>query len=118
MPLFILISGYLTKAPDRQSPREMWHSILNLFITLVVFHLLSGLLSSTASIVAWVWAGIDENSTQPMSESSWIYYFGARLLKALKSFPFGILWYLMSLIYWRVTGVPARASTPNAGHNH
>ena len=102
MPLFILISGYLTKAPDQQSPREMWQSTLNVFITLVVFHLLSGLLSSTASTVAWVWASTDASSSVPMSGSSWVQYFGVHLLKALKFFPYGVLWYLLSLIYWRV----------------
>ena len=27
MPLFILISGYLTKHPDRQTPQQMWKSV-------------------------------------------------------------------------------------------
>ena len=43
MPLFILISGYLTKNPAQQSPREMWSRVGNIFITLLVFQLLTSL---------------------------------------------------------------------------
>ena len=75
MPLFILISGYFTKSPEQQSPREMWRGVLNLTITLLVFQLLNCI---------------------------WVYFSGRDFLKAMKAFPFGVLWYLLSLIYWRI----------------
>ena len=37
MPLFILISGYLTKSPEKQTARDMWKGLLNLFVILVIF---------------------------------------------------------------------------------
>ena len=75
MPLFILISGYFTKSPEQQSAREMWRGILNLAITLVIFQLLNGL---------------------------WVIYAGRDFIEAMKAFPYGVLWYLLSLIYWRI----------------
>ena len=101
MPLFILISGYLTKSPEHQTPREMWQGVLKIFITVIVFQLLSAMISSTGSTVAWAWANSDSSSPVP-ENTSWAYYFGGRFLKAMTIFPYGILWYIMSLIYWRV----------------
>lgn len=75
MPLFILISGYLTKHPAQQRPIEMWKSVGNIMLTLVVFHLLS-------AVKFYVTHGI--------------------FIKPLVDFPFGILWYLFSLICWRI----------------
>ena len=75
MPLCILISGYFTKSPEQQSAREMWRGILNLAITLVIFQLLNGL---------------------------WVIYAGRDFIEAMKAFPYGVLWYLLSLIYWRI----------------
>lgn len=75
MPLFILISGYFTKSPEQQTAREMWHSALNLAITLMVFQLLNCL---------------------------WVIYAGRDFVEAMKAFPYGVLWYLLSLIYWRI----------------
>jgi len=75
MPLFILISGYLTKSPAKQSPREMWRGVLNIFITLVIFQVLSAFRVSVC---------------------------GRSFVEAIKIIPFGVLWYLMSLIYWRI----------------
>lgn len=75
MPLFILISGYLTKTPQQQRPREMWLGILRIALPLVIFHLIS-------SVRGWCITG--------------------KFLVFFESFPFDILWYLLSLIYWRV----------------
>ena len=75
MPLFILISGYLTKSPERQTARDMWKGVLNLFVTLVIFQFLSGLM---------------------------VLAVGGDVIASIKVFPFGILWYLLSLIYWRI----------------
>lgn len=75
MPLFILISGYLTKNPDDQTPSKMWKGVLNIFITLVIFQFLSAIR---------------------------VYFYGASFVKAILAFPFGVLWYLLSLIYWRI----------------
>ena len=41
MPLFILISGYVTKNPAEQTPRQMWSRVGNIFITLVIFQLIT-----------------------------------------------------------------------------
>jgi hypothetical protein len=41
MPLFILISGYLTKHPDNQQPRQMWKSVGKIFIVLLIFQAIS-----------------------------------------------------------------------------
>ena len=75
MPLFILISGYFTKSPEQQTSREMWRGVLNLAITLVIFQLLNCL---------------------------WVLCAGRDFMKAMKAFPYGVLWYLLSLIYWRI----------------
>ena len=75
MPLFILISGYVTKNPAEQTPRQMWSRVGNIFITLVIFHLLS--------VLRRYFQDDTYNAT----------FF---------SFPYGILWYLMCLIYWRI----------------
>ena len=40
MPLFILISGYLTKNPSEQSARDMWSGVGSIAITLAIFQLL------------------------------------------------------------------------------
>lgn len=75
MPLFILISGYLTKSPDQQDARSMWKSVGNLFVTLAIFHLYFSLR---------------------------FYFRTGVFLPGFTTFPFGILWYLMSLIWWRI----------------
>ena len=75
MQLFILISGYLTKHPSQQRPKEMWKSVGNIMVTLVVFQLLSALI---------------------------VYLFNGIFIQPLLEFPFGILWYLLSLICWRI----------------
>ena len=75
MPLFILISGYLTKSPEKQKASDLWRSILNIFVTLVVFQVLSGLM---------------------------VLAVGGDVISSIKVFPFGILWYLLSLIFWRI----------------
>ena len=76
MPLFILISGYLTKNPAQQRPREMWSRVGNIFITLLVFQLLTSLR---------------------------IYVrYNDSFITTFCNFPYGILWYLMCLIYWRI----------------
>lgn len=75
MPLFILISGYLTRNPAQQSARDMWRGVANVFIILVIFHLLSWLM---------------------------VYLFQGNVREAINYFPYGVLWYLLSLIYWRI----------------
>jgi len=75
MPLFILISGYLTKSPEQQTPNRMWRGVLNIFITLVVFQVITALRISIR-----------------------YHAFTATLV----DFPYGVLWYLMCLIYWRI----------------
>ena len=75
MPLFILISGYVTKNPAEQTPRQMWSRVGNIFITLVIFHLLSVLRRY-----------FQDDTYNPI----------------IFSFPYGVLWYLMCLIYWRI----------------
>ena len=75
MPLFILISGYLTKHPDNQQPRQMWKSVGKIFIVLLIFQAISILR---------------------------FYYLRGDFIQPLMMFPFGILWYLMCLIWWRI----------------
>ena len=75
MPLFILISGYLTKHPSEVSASKMWRGVGKIFVTLVIFHVLA---------------------------SVRVEFFGGKFLAALKMFPFGLYWYLLSLICWRV----------------
>lgn len=77
MPLFTLISGYLTNSPDNEPSRVTWRRILDTTITLIIFQLLS-----------YLWIIVDGGDV--------------RLVLTIKSVPFGILWYLMSLIYWRI----------------
>lgn len=76
MPLFILLSGYLTKPAEQQDSRQLWRSALALFVTTVIFHLLSSFRI--------------------------IYREGMERADVIYQFPYGILWYLMSLIYWRI----------------
>ena len=75
MPLFILISGYLTKHPDKQSPRDMWKSVGNIFLTIVIFQFLFALR---------------------------VHYVNGGFMEVMELFPFGVLWYLFSLILWRL----------------
>ena len=75
MPLFILISGYLTKNPEEQPAREMWRGVGNIFITLVIFQLITAIRK---------------------------HFQDDEFLTTLIKFPYGILWYLMCLIYWRI----------------
>ena len=75
MPLFILISGYLTRSPEQQSAGDMWRSVLNILITLGIFQLL---------------------------ESIRIHLYGGDFVVAMERFPLGVLWYLLSLAYWKV----------------
>lgn len=75
MPLFILISGYLTKPSSQQSERKMWRNVLNLMVTIVIFHLLT---------------------------ACRLYITGKDPVEGLLDFPHGILWYLMCLVYWKI----------------
>lgn len=75
MPLFILLSGYLTKPPEQQAPRDMWRGVLNLMVIAVIFHLI------------YVFR---------------VYALGGDYTKVLTAFPQGALWYLVSLAYWRI----------------
>ena len=76
MPLFILVSGYLTKPPESQQSKDMWRGVLKIFIPLIIFHII-----------------YSASRTQ---------HYDVDFLPALKNFPRGILWYLMSLIFWRI----------------
>lgn len=75
MPLFILISGYVTKRPDQQSATNMWKGILNILIPMLIFHVLS---------------------------ATRLYIRHGDFCSSFVQFPYGILWYLMCLIYWRI----------------
>ena len=75
MPLFILISGYLTRSPEQQSAGDMWRGVLNILITLGIFQLL---------------------------ESIRIHLYGGDFVVAMERFPLGVLWYLLSLAYWKI----------------
>ncbi len=75
MPLFILISGYLTKSPEQQTSREMWRGVANILITLAIFQLL---------------------------DSIRIHLYGGDFLTAMERFPLGVLWYLLSLVCWKI----------------
>ena len=75
MPLFILISGYFTKHPSQQTPRQMWSGIGKLFLTLVIFHLLNAVR---------------------------FYLMFGNFMAPLSRFPYSVLWYLLCLIYWRI----------------
>ena len=75
MPLFILISGYLTKHPSQHTAKDLWRGVGKIFTTLVIFHLLVSLR---------------------------VQFMGGHFQAAVMMFPFGILWYLLSLISWRI----------------
>lgn len=75
MPLFIFISGYLTKDPRKQSPSHMWNSVKNIALALIIFQVIRCAINLAL---------------------------GGELIATLKSFPYGELWYLLCLIYWRV----------------
>ena len=75
MPLFILISGYLTRPNHQQSQRQLWHGIINLLVITILFQFFNML------------------RHLPLGKDP---------IKMLLEFPHGILWYLMSLIYWRL----------------
>ncbi|MBR4829239.1 MAG: acyltransferase family protein [Muribaculaceae bacterium] len=75
MPLFILISGYLTKHPSQQTAKEMWTGVGRILVTLVTFHTLM---------------------------SFRVYLIEGVFKLPFFKFPFGILWYLLCLIYWRI----------------
>ncbi len=75
MPLFILISGYLTKHPSQQSASHMWRGVGHIAVPLVIFQVLVSLR---------------------------IQLMGGHFLEAMAMFPFGLLWYLLSLMCWRI----------------
>lgn len=75
MPLFILISGYLTKNPSEQSARDMWSGVGSIAITLAIFQLLTAI------------------RVEATGGSFW---------KIMNAFPFGALWYILCLVYWRI----------------
>ncbi|MBQ6080681.1 MAG: acyltransferase family protein [Muribaculaceae bacterium] len=79
MPLFILLSGYLTKPPESQKSKDMWCGVLKIFVPLIIFHLIYCIHNAYK-------LGFSIDS----------------YLTVLKNFPSGILWYLMSLIFWRI----------------
>ena len=78
MPLFILISGYLTKHPSQQRPAEMWKGVWKIALTLLVFQVIAAF-------------------RVYFQGKEWSYFFNSLLV-----FPFGVLWYLFSLICWRI----------------
>lgn len=78
MPLFILISGYLTKHPSQQSPAQMWKSVGKIALTLLIFQVIAAIRVCVL-------------------EGRWDHFF-----HSLVVFPFGVLWYLFSLICWRI----------------
>ena len=85
MPLFILISGYFSKSREEQTPSAFWKSTALLFVTLVIFHLIGCFRSYLSNPNARaIFDGF------PFGEKMWII------------FPFGELWYIISLIYWRI----------------
>ncbi|MBR5685582.1 MAG: acyltransferase family protein [Muribaculaceae bacterium] len=75
MPLFILISGYLTKPASQQSEGKLWRGVLDLMVTIVIFQLLT---------------------------ACRLYLTGKDPVEGLLDFPHGILWYLMCLVYWKI----------------
>ena len=75
MPLFIFISGYLTRDPREQSASRMWHSVKNIAIVLLIFQVIR----CSVNIAM-----------------------GGNPIATLKAFPYGELWYLLCLIFWRV----------------
>ncbi len=77
MPLFILISGYFTRPANEQDGRKLWQNIARMMVTIVFFHLI------------WVFLRYSLKGDDP--------------IQILLEFPYGLLWYLLSLIYWRLT---------------
>ena len=77
MPLFILISGYFTRPANEQDGRKLWQNIARMMVTIVFFHLV------------WVFLRYSLKGDDP--------------IQILLEFPYGLLWYLLSLIYWRLT---------------
>ena len=75
MPLFILLSGYLTKSPEQQSPGKMWRGVGNIAITFIIFQVISCIR---------------------------VTFYGGNFWASMSYFPFGILWYLFSLMLWRI----------------
>lgn len=75
MPLFILVSGYLTKSPDSQRAKDMWRGVLRIFVPLLIFHLI---ISIRGAVL------------------------GVGFMTSFRIFPYGVYWYLMSLIFWRI----------------
>lgn len=72
MPLFILISGYLTKIDSKVS---FWRGIKNIALPLVVFQILNAVMICAQ---------------------------GNGLSLSLLFIPYWTLWYLLSLIFWRI----------------
>ena len=72
MPLFVIISGYFSKKSDQKHFR---HSIITLLKVFIIFHLL--------------WIGIDFICGKPFKLTNYIN-------------PSFTLWYLLSLVYWRI----------------
>lgn len=76
MPLFILVSGYFTRPADQQDSQKLWKTVARLMVTIVFFHLV------------WVFLRYSLKGDDP--------------IEILLEFPYGILWYLISLVYWRL----------------
>ena len=73
MPLFILISGYFTKIKDNTI--AFWKGLLNIATPLCVFQIISVLL---------------------------IYLNNGTINKSMLIIPYWTLWYLLSLIFWKI----------------
>lgn len=84
MPLFILISGYFSKSPEQQGQRQFWKSVMRLFLTVVLFHLLFCLRSFA------------------INPDARHIFDGFPFCEAWSFFPFGELWYVLSLVYWKI----------------
>ena len=74
MPLFILISGYFTSI--RKDISSLWKGLLQIVIPLLIFHVLYVAIS--------------------------IFVFGNSFSLTYLFTPYWILWYLLSLVFWRV----------------
>lgn len=75
MPLFVLLSGYLTRPRHQLSQQQLWRGTGNLLVTIVIFQLFA--------MIRHLPLGGDP-------------------IAMLLMFPYGILWYLMCLVYWRL----------------
>lgn len=75
MPLFIFISGYLTRDPREQPASRMWNGVKTIALALAIFQVIR----CSVNIAM-----------------------GGNPVATLLAFPFGELWYLLCLIYWRV----------------